>query len=57
MSILGKLIAAPFRILDLPNKIMNAAVGDNDNDCFGLEAASKAVEKQVDKIIGQDETK
>ena len=50
MSFLSKLVAAPFRILDIPNKIVKAIVEDDEPTL--LDNVAEGVEDQVNKITG-----
>jgi hypothetical protein len=53
MGFFGKLLSAPVRILDTPAQVINAMTGSDDIPT--LEDAAKAVEKQVDRIVGDEE--
>jgi hypothetical protein len=50
MGIFGKVLAAPFRLLDLPNKVMKVLAGD-DRDETILDKVAESVEKAVDRIV------
>lgn len=47
---IGKLAAAPLRILDIPNRMLSAAVGEKPPPV--LEEMAQAVEDQTKRIIG-----
>ena len=50
-KLIGKIAAAPVRILDLPNKVIKAIVSDDDDETT-CDRIAKAMEKQAEKIIG-----
>ena len=54
MGFLSKLISAPIRLIDLPNKVMKVLVGDDDKTSTTLDEVAETVEKTVDKIIGKE---
>jgi len=50
---IGKLVAAPFRILDIPNRIFSAMFDDDaDSQPLSLEKIAQALEDQTKRIIG-----
>jgi hypothetical protein len=50
MGVIAKLVAAPFRLIDLPNKIMRRVVDDKDKEPTVLDKVADAVEDQIKKI-------
>ncbi len=54
-KLFGKIVAAPFRILDLPNKVVESMFDMPKNDTFGLDEAAKTIEKGVKEIFDSEE--
>ena len=51
-TILGKVLAAPIRVLDMPNKMMRAVAGDDDGDPTTADKIAEAIEEQAKEIAG-----
>ena len=50
-KVVGKIVAAPIRIIDLPFRVMREIVDDPEPDRGALADTAKAVEKAVESIV------
>ena len=51
-KVIGKIIAAPIRIADLPFRVMREIVDDPEPEHGALADTAKAVEKATEAILG-----